>query len=373
MEVVERILEKTVSYNRDKPHADNDLVQVYWHGGEPLLAGIDFFGEVVALESRFQEVQFENRIQTNGTLMTNELAEFFSLNDFQVGFSLDGPEDLHNLNRRFRNSGNGSFADTMSGIERYRRYALVDRIPIIAVITRASLARVGNIYDFFKELGARVQLDIYDIRCIDFLLSNTDRSSIFEMAPSPEEVGRFLIELFDLWFYDESRNVDFSELRHEVKMILQPEIDRGDPFHKKRCDFRRTIFAPDGKVFCCDQYVNDEQTSLGDIRESSLKEIVESKERMWEEIKRYIRKSGEQMACSDCEWGRQCGGGCMSCMKYNSLLLRAREEGLEDERWYDVELKSPLKEVSGETYYCDGLRTFRQHVKQAVEQELRDV
>ena len=57
--------------------------------------------------------------------------------------------------------------------------------------------------------------------------------------------------------------MDFKELQQEVKTILQPEIDRGDPFHKKRCDFRRLIFAPDGKVFSCDQWVNDEQTALG--------------------------------------------------------------------------------------------------------------
>ncbi len=63
----------------------------------------------------------------------------------------------------------------------------------------------------------------------------------------------------------------------------------------------------------------------------------------------------------------------MTCMKYTSLLLSARSEGLLDNRWYESEPTSPLRDVSGEFYYCDGLRAFRSHVKEAVEQEFSSV
>ena len=36
--------------------------------------------------------------------------------------------------------------------------------------------------------------------------------------------------------------------------------------------------------------------------------------------------------------GRQCGGGCFTCMKYNTMLLHARSEGLPDNRWADFVL-----------------------------------
>jgi uncharacterized protein len=368
---VEAILQKTVSNNRNKRlDFQNNVIQVYWHGGEPLLAGVEFFQKIMEIESRFPGAAFENRMQTNGTLMTEEFAGFLAENNFAVGFSLDGPEGIHNRNRRFRNSNNGSFGAAMQGIELYRRYAKPDRIAVIAVITRASLDRVSDIYEFFKELGAQVQLDIYDIRCLDLHNSIQDHADVFELAPSPDEVGRFLIDLFDLWFYDQTRRVDFNELRNEVKMILQPEIKRGDPFHKKRCDFRRTIFDPNGRAFSCDQYVNDDKTALGDIQKDSMENILEKKARLWEEIKKHIRKSGDKMACASCEWGSQCNGGCITCMKYNALLLSARAQGLPDHRWFEAELASPLREVSGETYYCDGLRAFRHYVKEAVKQEL---
>lgn len=371
LSTVEIILQKTVSTNYKKQlFCNNNTIKVYWHGGEPLLAGVDFFRKAMDLESRFPGVVFDNRIQTNGTLMTEEFAGFFAENHFAVGFSLDGPENVHNFHRRFRKSGKGTFAAAMRGIGLYRSCAKPDRIPIIAVVSRASLDHAREIYEFFSELGAKVQLDIYDIRCRDLLPSTQDHLRVFKLAPSSAEISCFLIQLFDLWFYDQTRRVDFDELRNEVKMILQPEVKRGDPFHKKRCDFRRTIFDPNGKVYSCDQYINDDKSALGDIRNDSMEDILEKKATLWEEIKLHIRKSADSMACSSCEWGCQCSGGCLTCMKYNSLLLCARAEGLPDNRWFETKLTSPLNEVSGETYYCEGLRTFRNHVKDAVNQEL---
>lgn len=370
---VESILRKTVELEKSvRDFPDAKIFQIYWHGGEPLLGGLDFFQTVVELEDGYENVKFDNRVQTNGTLMTEELAGFFAENNFNVGFSIDGPEEIHNRHRHFRNSRKGSFEAAMKGIEIYRQRTGVDRIPVIAVITRHNIDRVESIYSFFKSLRAKVQLDIYDLRCLDMNDSSDSRNHIFDLAPSLDETARFLIELFNLWFYDESREVDFGELRNEVKMILQPDVDRGNPFHKKRCDFRRIIFSPDGLAFSCDQYVNDAKTAVGDINKDSLEQILERKEQLWEQIKKHIRKSEKNMACGLCKWGRQCGGGCIACMKYNSQLLRARSEGIPDWKWHEAKLAPSLENIRGETYYCDALRKFRKHVKRAVEREMCD-
>jgi len=57
-------------------------------------------------------------------------------------------------------------------------------------------------------------------------------------------------------------------------------------------------------------------------------------------------------------------------MKYNVLLLQARKTGLPDRRWREARLPAKLESISRETYYCDGLRRFREHARQAVEREL---
>ena len=101
LSTAEQIIEKTVyssaSYNNIKK-----TIQLYWHGGEPLLAGIDFFRKIIEIENRFPEVLFENRLQTNGTLLTDEFAAFFVEHGFDLGFSLDGHEYLHNLHRQYK-------------------------------------------------------------------------------------------------------------------------------------------------------------------------------------------------------------------------------------------------------------------------------
>ena len=369
LSTVEAILRRVIAHNLTVDPL-NKVMQIYWHGGEPLLAGLDFFRAIIGLEAQYPEVSFENRIQTNGTLMSDDMARFLVEYQFEVGFSLDGPKEIHDRYRRFHGSRSGSFDAARRGIECYRSCAKADRVAVIAVITQASIDRAVDLFEFFKEMRAEVQLDIYDVRWLDLGPVAGEVSGLSDLAPRPEEVGRFLIELFDLWFWDQERQVDFRELRQEVKMILQPEIDFGDPFHKKRCDFRRLIFAPDGMVFSCDQWVNDAETALGDIHQDSLATILTKKGVLWEQIKQRIRRSGEHMACGGCEWGRQCGGGCFTCMKYNALLLRARAEGLPDSRWTEAVLPPAWDEVRGETYFCEGMRAFRLHVREAIRREL---
>lgn len=375
--VVEAILAKTAAYHRKyNPRISDAPVLVIWHGGEPLLAGIDFFKVVIELEARFEGIRFQNRIQTNGSLINEDFARFFSNHDFHVGFSLDGPEEIHNRHRRFKKTNRGTFHAVMEGIGRYRLAADPDCIPVIAVVTKQSIGREGDLFAFFKKLRSQVQLDIVDLQCRDFKndhgnrLHSEGRLQPTDFTPSPNEVGEFLIRLFDRWFHDKSGQVDFNELRNDVRMILQPELDRGAPIHKMRCDPGRIIFDPSGRAFGCDQYVNDEATCLGHILTHSIEEILQRKMNLWEEMQSRLRSPGEDMACNRCEWGRIHMGGCVTCMKYNALLLNARARGLPDKQWHNADLPESLKYISGETYYCQGLRAFRKHAGDVIEKEL---
>jgi uncharacterized protein len=370
--IVERIVAQLADFHRRQYRyceIDQPLL-ITWHGGEPLLAGIDFYSRVIEIENRYPDLRFDNRLQTNGTLLTVEYAKFFARHGFNVGFSLDGPASLNNVFRHYRHGFGNPFVDAIRGLERYRRYAKPEQIPVIAVITPVTIKRVESFYRFFKSLNTKVQLDIYDLCAGELLDPSGNTSGVSDYAPDNAGIGEFLIRLFDLWFNDASRKVEFSDLRNEVKMILQPEMSSGDPFHKKRCAPGRLIFDPQGRAFSCDQYVNDARTALGNIKEDSLEDILDRKFRLWDEIKHHVRGSTEQMACARCEWGQQCAGGCLTCMKYNAMLLQARQDGLPDSHWYEARLPKKLRDLSGETYYCDGLRHFREHAKAAVAREL---
>ncbi len=133
-------------------HADAKTtkpLEIYWHGGEPLIAGYKFFKGILDIQSAYPDLHFQNHLQTNATLMSESLADLFVDNNFQMGFSLDGPEDLHDLHRRTRKMNRGTFRDTMRGIELYQSKANMDRIPIMMVATTDSIGRERDIYDLY--------------------------------------------------------------------------------------------------------------------------------------------------------------------------------------------------------------------------------
>ena len=63
-----------------------------------------------------QDLEIDQHVQTNATLINNDWCDCFRRNEIVVGISVDGPEDIHDAHRRFRN-GRGSHAMAMRGIE----------------------------------------------------------------------------------------------------------------------------------------------------------------------------------------------------------------------------------------------------------------
>jgi len=363
------ILAKCARYNSARWRSEHGKVSVFWHGGEPLLAGLEFYREMLSVQAMFPSVSFVNHIQTNGSMMTDDFAEFLVQHRFHVGFSLDGPQKINDRQRRIAGSVESAYAAAWNGIQTFKRHAPSGRIPIIAVITRESITRAKELYSFFKEIEAEVQLDLYDVRCSD-LQPGRDKSLIFHV-PSQEEARDFLIEMFDLWFNDTDRKVDFSELRNELDRVLDPQRYFPNPIHKKRCHPGRTIFDPKGRAFVCDQHINDDSTSLGDIRRDSLPVIMHRKANAWNRIKQVVRHSPSEMACSTCVWGTTCNGGCVACLKANSMLMDARSKGMPDHFWPKGEQAARLQEFTGESYYCEAMRGLRAHIQKEVRRELQ--
>lgn len=73
-----------------------------WQGGEPTLAGLDFYRRVVELQQTHGRPgqSVANALQTNGLLIDDEWAAFLAEYNFLVGVSLDGPEAIHDHYRR---------------------------------------------------------------------------------------------------------------------------------------------------------------------------------------------------------------------------------------------------------------------------------
>ena len=109
-----------------------DSVQFIWHGGETTLVPISFYKKAMALQARYLRpgCTVRNDLQTNGTRIDDEWAEFFRENQFGVGVSLDGPREIHDR-QRLDAGGKPSFDRVLGGLDTLRRHGIPSSILMV--------------------------------------------------------------------------------------------------------------------------------------------------------------------------------------------------------------------------------------------------
>ena len=111
----------------------NDRVTFTFHGGEPLLAGADFYREALPmLSDELSHLKPDFAMQTNLWLLTPELAEILAAYHVPLGTSIDGPQELNDLQR-----GDGYFEKTMRGYDIARSAGL--QVSFICTFTNYSV------------------------------------------------------------------------------------------------------------------------------------------------------------------------------------------------------------------------------------------
>lgn len=128
-------------------------LKIEFQGGEPLLH-LPLLRHIVeksiaraAQDSR--TVEFV--ICTNLNLIDDETLDFCRDHDICVSTSLDGPRELHNINRP--NPDCDSYDATVSGIQRTIRALGKDRLSALMTTTNASLSQPRAIVDEYLRMG----------------------------------------------------------------------------------------------------------------------------------------------------------------------------------------------------------------------------
>lgn len=271
-------------------------VSFAFQGGEPMLRGLDFYKTFVELERKYARpgLRVEHSIQTNGTLIDGDWADFFRENEFLVGLSLDGTRELHDANR-VDVRGRGTWETVTRAMDILKTHG-VD-YNILCVVT-GGLARRGQaVYQGLKKLGCRY---LQFIPCLDPLGERGGQP----FSLSPERYGRFLCTVFDLWYRDWERG-DYVSVRlfddYVHRLAGQPT---GTCATAGSCG-RYLVVEGDGSVYPCDFFVLDEWR-LGRLGEQSLAELADAP------LATQFRACGRgcPAACKDCPWLPLCNGGC---------------------------------------------------------------
>jgi uncharacterized protein len=306
-------------------------IELIWHGGEPLLAGKEFFQAIVALEKEIERengISFRNRIQTNATLIDKEWIEIFKFGDFGVGVSLDGYENLHNRQRVYA-GGKGSFQDVMIGIDRLQKAQIP--ISILAVLTKESLQRAEEIYDFFLSSGFR-RLDFLPLMELD------SKGNKIPGSLDKGDFAGFMGKFFDLWF---SRDDSQISIRY-FEQILSVLFGSYPSLCKMNGSCQEFITVDhNGDVFPCDNFIGYDNLKYGNLLKQHLRDLLKTKRAI--DIKHQL--SIDHLECEGCFAKPYCHGG---CNKYRYI------------NGYDF--SSPF-------YFCDDTRMILQHIKQVIVSE----
>ena len=293
-----------------------------WQGGEPTLAGLDFFRKVVELQEKHGKPGqvVGNALQTNGLLIDDDWSRFLAQYRFLVGVSIDGPAYIHDK-QRVHASGSGSWRQVMRAARRFSRDGVA--FNVLAVVSRANQDRGKEVFQWLVSQGfAHVQF----IPCVE---ADPETGEVAEFSVTPEGFGKFLCEVFDEWLRVEPSRVSVRDFDSILRYYLEGQHDI--------CTYRRTcgsylLVEHNGDVYPCDFFA-DRDWKLGRLGDMPLAEFFNT-----EKMQRFIHAKHTRFdECRDCPWLKTCYGGCQK----DRLVFGSIE--------------------SAPTYLCAGYKIFFEH------------
>ncbi|MDD1674238.1 MAG: TIGR04083 family peptide-modifying radical SAM enzyme [Methanomicrobiales archaeon] len=273
----------------------NDRLTITFHGGEPLLAGIEFYKAALPLLSRgLEHLKPEFAMQSNLWLMTPDLARVLAEYPIPIGTSIDGPADLNDRQR-----GMGYFARTMHGAE----IATANGLPVrfICTFTSASVRKKEKIFQFFLEHGFTMKLH-------PALPSLRDEEAQ-EWTLAPEAYGDLLVYLLDKSL-DHLGQIEIMNISDLVRCVF---TRRGTVCTFADCMGNTFAIGPDGSIYPCYRFIGMPAYVMGNVADKPTKEALAHSPAgvLMARFKEYV-----DTACKECAHIRYCRGGC----PYNAIV-----------------------------------------------------
>lgn len=290
-ETTQILIKKLLSY------ADGSPVAVTFQGGEPTTAGLDYFKYFLKTEKELNEKNSKvfYSIQTNGTNINDEWAEFFAENNFLAGLSLDGSR----RDNKFRGKPNGesTFDEAVRAADIFRKHNV--EFNILTVLTGYCADNGEQIYKYFRNKGYKYLQFIPCLRPFD----SEEKSELYMTA---NQYADFLIKTFRLYANDymTGNYISIRQFDNWVRLFLNQPVEQCGILGKCNPQF---VAEANGNIYPCDFYCTDEYL-LGNIIEDDFKNMADS-----DKAKSFLNQNNPQKSkrCKGCEYYFLCrGGGC---------------------------------------------------------------
>jgi uncharacterized protein len=324
VELLETLLEKFMRYPQGK-------YEIIWHGGEPALAGVQFYKQVVRTQQELvttlaMKAPVINHFQTNGILINEEWTQFFRENRFKVGISIDGPQDVHDSHRVYPN-GKGSHEDAMKGVRFLKESGT--SLGAGTVVTRKTLEDPIRVFEFMRE-----NFKVFDFSpCFTAIAS--DGSWTQEITPY--EYAGFVTTVFDYWFELDDPGIKVRSFKHYIEASLGhiPRIcSMANGCH------RYLSVDGQGDVYPCGRLHGIPALCFGSIKDQTFEKIQQREDYLaYQEQAHHL-----DVDCTGCKWKFACNNGCTAS--------RYTETG----------------EILPKTPFCEATKEILEHVSYKVKQ-----
>jgi uncharacterized protein len=301
--------------NLEKSRLLDDSMTVCWHAGEPLVMPYEFYQTCFEITRKFEKENLEihQNIQTNAILVNQKFCNLFKEYKARIGVSLDGPEFIHDIKRKFRN-GKGSHAATIKGIKLLQDNNI--SVSAICVLSSESLDYPDEIYSHFLENGIyRIGLNIEEAE-------GTHQESSINNAHT-EKYEKFLYRFLELAAIDnqvELREFNMIEdiLKTNKNIIINSQSNPYEIVNvSTNGDF--TTFSPELLSQDSLEYSN---FVLGNVYNDLIIESAKSAKfnKMYGDILAGVKKCSEE-----CDYFGLCGGGAPSNKYYENGTFDSSE------------------------------------------------
>ena len=259
-------------------------------GGEPLI-NFECLKEVVGEVER-QRMPAIMQLQTNGSLLTDEIVNFLYKHKVAIGLSLDGKPAMNDC-LRLTKVGIGATSEILRGFEVLRRNNIA--VGITCVVTSENVGTLENIVEFAYFLG--------NVRKIGFdILRKQGRGSTL-IPPTRQEMAEAMERV-------KAKSVLMQKLTGLTIKLAQVERSESLRYHKGLCfghcyamNGEAAFVAPNGDIYACSSLVGYEEFYLGNVWQG-----IE-----FQKCNNIAEKIKEDMNfCRTCDEFEKCGGGCFS-------------------------------------------------------------
>ena len=296
----------------------DDYVHFTFHGGEPLLAGYDFYKKALPMLKNaptHKEAGFS--LQSNLWLIDEKLAKLFAEYGVAISTSIDGPREINDHQR-----GKGYFDKTMEGYKIATENGV--RVSFICTFTSFSKDFEEEIYNFFLDNRYNMKLHA--------ALPSLRGDNADPWALQQEDHGKLLISLLDRYLHDLDK-IEIKDFDHICKSSF---LRRGTLCTFADCMGDTLAIGHDGSIYPCYRFNGMKQWVMGNVEDKpSMEDLMKSKP--WQELMDF--KDFVDEDCSDCTYIKFCRGGC----PYNGIVATGSAKSVDPQC---TAYKMIFKEVS---------------------------